>query len=257
MDDSRVLNVIGAVSLIYLIFRYPLHFIGVIAVLLGLSQIVTWVEDSDKASYPASAPVQKATSATIEKAPARNYNVTVMSDGKITARPSNLYAYQSIPGVKLSLTSDLKGEYKFNANAVICSIVGPIYYNSQYGYSGKPFSDDPGFVGMRHLMLAFYSENYTGRFSHPDDITLTPKHSYASDLTYMATTPADVVTSKDKIEWCQVGERMADVAQSVGVTVVDGVIADRFQWLQGGGVIPRNVSGHEALVARMIRSAAN
>lgn len=243
---DRAVKWVSIGCIIYCIVRYPGRILAGIFVLYGLAQIVDWVSNWDQSSYPVSA--------TVEHTPVRN-NVFVTSEGKVTVRSPNLYALGNIPGINLTVVSTIERDY--NANVVICSIVGPIHYSSQYGFSGSAFQENDTYLGIRHLMLVAYSEKYTGRFRH-DNITLSPnKHSgVATGVGYMATTTSDVVTSKDKIEWCQAAERVEDLAQSLNLTVVNSVIIDRFHWLEGGGAIPSNGRyGDEAFIARTIREA--
>ena len=140
-----------------------------------------------------------------------------------------------VPSATLTLSSTIKHDYE--ANAAICSIRGPIYYkrNMHGGIDYYPLDGQPAtYVGERRLLLAYYPSYYSKDLQGSRDEPVV-RYNRKTQVEYYGTTATDVVTNRDTVEWCQVGENLSDLAKSLGITVNSaGVIENRFQWLDGG-----------------------
>jgi hypothetical protein len=157
------------------------------------------------------------------------------------------------PSILLKVSSTLDRDY--HTNAVICQISGPIYYyrNAYSSFlGGYPVDGMYGvtsrLIGQRRLLVAMYPAEYATEW-WPDFTSsmvraaawtqaasiMSPRER---EINFRITTPDDVFTKDDGVDWCSIAENMNTLAASLHLSIDrNGVIANHVQWTSGGQAI--------------------
>lgn len=142
-----------------------------------------------------------------------------------------------------TLTVENTTDEPYDASYAICSFRGPVIYTPNYGFIDQLPSKGAIYIGERRILVTMLSvqdtkfDPHDSAYSHIVDAAYrpwgvgTPK---ANDqrVVYVSTTQMDMMTDADKMEWCDIGSDLRQLAARRNLTLgAHGVIAgQRVTW---------------------------